>query len=200
MTEMGMPNRLQRHCCRYLKESKTHDRTIMGVRKAESTNRDLQYNEPTECRVYGRGRKKETAEAFYPILDWSDEDVVEFIVERGIKVHPLYYREDGTIDPERRLGCMCCPLAYYKKRLDYFRSYPKMVRAYCRAAQIYRENHPDVATVQKYGDVYEWFTREAFFEKQNQWEDHKRVVQFAPPNYKEFLQRYFGIELPDVRK
>lgn len=195
MTEMEMPNRFQRYCCRYLKEFKTLDRTIMGVRKAESTNRDMQYNEPTECRVYGSGKKKETAEAFYPILDWTDEDVVDFIMERGIKIHPLYYREDGTIDPKRRLGCMCCPLAYYKKRLEYFRRYPKMVRAYCRAAQIYRENHPDVATVKKYGDVYEWFTREVFFEKQHNWDDHKLVTQFTPPDYKEFLGRYFGIKL-----
>ena len=181
MEENGMPNRFQRSCCRLIKEKKTLDRCIQGVRKAESTERDKNYNEPTECRVYGKGRKKQTVEAFYPILDWTDDDVVEFITERGIKIHPLYYREDGTIDPKRRLGCMCCPLAYYKKRLDYFRRYPGMVKAYCRAAQRYRESHPDVDTVQKYGDVFEWFVREAFFERQGYWEDHKTVTQFAPP-------------------
>lgn len=181
MAEMGMPNRFQRHCCRYLKEYKTLDRSIMGIRKAESTKRNEQYGEPTECRVYGSGRKKETAEAFYPILDWSDEDVVAFVEARGIKLHPLYYREDGTIDASRRLGCMCCPMSYYKKRIDYFKSYPGMVRAYLRAAQKYIDSHPDTATVKKYGDVYEWFTREVFFEKQHNWEDHRTVVQFTPP-------------------
>lgn len=143
--------------------------------------RDKRYSEPTECRVYGKGRKKTTAEAFYPILDWTDNDVVDFIEERGIKVHPLYYREDGTIDPKRRLGCMCCPLAYYKKRIDYFKRYPNMVKAYCRAAQKFIDTHPDNETVQKYGDVFEWFTREVFFERQGYWEDHKTVTQFAPP-------------------
>ena len=181
MTEMGFPNQFQRYCCQYLKEHKTLDRIIMGVRKAESTRRDKHYEEPTECRVYGKGRKRETAEAFYPILDWTDDDVAEFITGRGIRIHPLYYREDGTIDPKRRLGCMCCPLAYYKKRLDQFRRYPGMVKAYCRAAQRYRERHPAVATVQKYGDVFEWFTREVFFERQGYWEDHKTVTQFTPP-------------------
>lgn len=192
---MGMPNRFYRTCCRLIKEHKTLDRCIMGIRKAESTDRDKNYQEPSECRIYGRGRKKSSVEAFYPILYWSDEDVVGFITERGLKVHPLYYREDGTIDPKRRLGCMCCPLAYYRKRLDYFRRYPGMVRAYCRAAQKYRDRHPDDETVLKYGDVYEWFTREVFFERQSWWVDHCRVVQFTPPNYKEFLERYFGIEM-----
>lgn len=181
IAEMGMPNRFQRSCCRLIKEHKVLDRCIMGVRKAESTSRDKNYEEPTECRIYGRGRKTESVEAFYPILSWTDDDVVAFIEARGIKVHPLYYREDGTIDPKRRLGCMCCPLAYYRKRIDYFRRYPGMVRAYCRAAQKYRDTHPDVDTVKKYADVYEWFTREVFFERQGYWEDHKVVTQFTPP-------------------
>lgn len=191
----GFPNQFQRHCCKMLKEYKVLDRSIMGVRKAESTRRAASYEEPTECRVYGRGRHKEYAETFYPILEWTDEDVVEFITERDIKVHPLYYQEDGTIDPKRRLGCMCCPMAYYKKRIDYFKRFPNMVKAYCRAGQKYRELHPDGKTVVKYADVYEWFTREIFFEKQGYWEDHKTVTQFTPPlNYQEFLERYFGIK------
>ena len=135
LAENGMPNRWQRHCCRLIKEKKTLDRAIHGVRKTESTKRDKNYEEPTECRVYGKGRKKITVEAFYPILNWSDEDVLNYIERHGIKIHPLYYREDGTIDPKRRLGCMCCPLSYYKKRLEYFRRFPGMVKAYCRAAQ-----------------------------------------------------------------
>ncbi len=45
-----------------------------------------------------------------PILDWTSQDVEEFIIERGIRLHPLYYREDGTIDCRRRLGCLGCPL------------------------------------------------------------------------------------------
>lgn len=195
LAENGFPNSWQRHCCRHLKEYKVLDRVIMGVRKAESTKRDKSYEEPTECRVYGKGRKKQSAEAFYPILTWTDEDVVDFITERGLRLHPLYYREDGTIDPKRRLGCMCCPLAYYRKRLDYFRRYPGMVRAYLRAAEKYRNAHPDVDTVKKYADVYEWFTREVFFERQAYWEDHKTVTQFTPPHYLEFLEKYFGIEL-----
>ncbi len=194
MAATGFPNRFQRSCCSVLKEYKVLGRVILGIRKSESTKRDSRYQEPTECRVYGTGRKKQRAEAFYPILDWTDEDVVAFVEERGIKLHPLYYREDGSIDPTRRLGCMCCPLAYYKKRIDYFKRYPGMVKAYCRAAQKFIDSHPDNKTVKKYTDVYEWFVRELFFERQGCWEDHKAVSQFMPINYREFLERYFGIE------
>ena len=195
MAKNGFQNMFQRSCCRVLKEYKVLDRCIQGIRKCESTKREKGYQEPTECRVYGKGRKKQSVEAFYPILDWTDDDVVTFIEERGIKVHPLYYREDGTIDPTRRLGCMCCPLAYYKKRIDYFRRYPRMVKAYCRAAKRYMDTHRDTPTVQKYVDVYEWFTREVFFERQGCWEDHKTVTKCTHVDYKEFLEKEFGITL-----
>ena len=142
----------------------------MGVRKAESTKRKQRYCEPTECRFYGR--KKEHVEAFYPILDWTDDDVVEFINSRGIKLHPLYYREDGTIDPKRRLGCMCCPLAYYKKRIEQFKKYPNMVKAYIRAGQKFRDTHPNASTIKKHPTVYQQFARDLFFEKQKDFEEY----------------------------
>ena len=168
------------------------DRSIMGVRKAESTKRAARYNEPTECRFYGS--KKEHVEAFYPILDWSDQDVVDFIEARHIKIHPLYYREDGTIDPKRRLGCMCCPLASTKKRLAQFRERPNMVKAYIRAEQKFRDTHPDAKTTKLYADVYEWAVREFFYDRQWQFEQSKESM-FGNPDYKQFLEQYFNIKL-----
>ena len=188
----GAPNRFSRHCCRYLKEYKVLDRSIMGVRKAESTKRAARYNEPTECRFYGS--KKEHVEAFYPILDWSDQDVVDFIEARHIKIHPLYYREDGTIDPKRRLGCMCCPLASTKKRLAQFRERPNMVKAYIRAEQKFRDTHPDAKNTKRYADVYEWAVREFFYDRQWQFEQSQGGM-FGNTDYKKMLEDYFGIDL-----
>ena len=188
----GAPNRFSRHCCRFLKEYKVMDRSIMGVRKAESVKRAARYIEPTECRFYGS--KKEHVEAFYPILDWSDQDVVDFIEARGIKIHPLYYREDGIIDPKRRLGCMCCPLASTKKRLEYLKKYPGMVKAYIRAEQKFRNTHPDSKTTKRYADVYEWAVREFFYDKQWQFEQSQGGM-FGNPDYKKILEDYFGIDL-----
>lgn len=199
--QMGLPNRFQRHCCRYLKEFKTLDKAVMGIRKAESTKRDKTYAEPTECRYYGAKIEQNHVEAIYPILDWTDKDVVEFIEQEHIDVHPLYRFKNGRIDPRRRLGCMCCPLAYYKKRLTQFKTYPSMVRAYCRAAQIYREKHPEVETVRKYHDVYQWFFREVFFERQKKWErwlaDNENSA-FSIRDYRKHLMDYFGIDLPEI--
>lgn len=190
--ENGLPNRFRRFCCGYLKEFKVLDRNIMGVRKAESNKRKARYNEPTECRFYGS--KKEHAEAFYPILDWTDQDVVDFIIDRNIKLHPLYYRADGSIDPKRRLGCMCCPLAGLRIRIDYFKRYPNMVKAYIRAAQRYRDKHPDAKTVKAYDNVYEWFYRDVFCYRQSDFEQSKQGL-FGNPDYKSFLEQQFNIKL-----
>lgn len=188
----GAPNRFARHCCRYLKEYKVLDRCIMGVRRAESTKRAARYSEPTECRFYGS--KKQHVEAFYPILDWSNKDVVDFIEARGIRIHPLYFREDGTIDPKRRLGCMCCPLASTKNRLAQFRERPGMVKAYIRAEQKFFDAHPDAKTAKQYADVYEWAVREFFYDRLWQFEQSKENM-FGTTDYKQFLMDYFGITL-----
>lgn len=188
----GFPNRFMRFCCRYLKEYKVLDRCIIGVRKAESTKRAARYSEPTECRFYGS--KRDHVEAFYPILEWSDQDVVDFITARGIKLHPLYYREDGSIDPKRRLGCMCCPLAGHRVRIEYFKRYPNMVKAYIWAGQKFRDTHPDAKTAKMYDNVYEWFVRDVFFEKQKDFNDNERGM-FGKIDYKEFLMNYFNINL-----
>lgn len=190
--EHGLPNRFQRFCCRYLKEYKVLDRCIMGVRKAESIRRAISYNEPTECRFYGS--KKQHVEAFYPILDWSDQDVVDFITARNINIHPLYYREDGTIDPKRRLGCMCCPLAYYKKRIDQFKKYPNMVKAYIRAGQKYRNKHPNVKSIKTHPTIYEQFVRDVFFSREKKFKETQNTL-FRPIDYKQFLMNYFNINL-----
>ena len=191
VAEAGYPNRFKRFCCQKLKEYKVLGKAVMGVRKAESTKRAARYTEPTECRFYGS--KKEHVEAIYPILEWTDEDVVEFINEKGIKLHPLYYREDGTIDPKRRLGCMCCPLASKKNRLEYFYKYPNMVKAYIRAGQKYRDNHPVGKTTLAYDNVYDWFVHDVFYEKQSQWE-YSRQGFLEPTDSKTFLEETFNIK------
>ena len=193
IADNGFPNRFMRFCCRYLKEYKVMDKCVMGVRKAESTKRAARYSEPTECRFYGS--KKNHVEAFYPILDWSDQDVVDFITERGIKVHALYYREDGTIDPKRRLGCMCCPLAFYKKRIEQFKQHPNMVKAYIRNGQKFRDTHPDAKSIKTHPTVYQQFVRDVFYERQQAFEQSQGGLFAEDIDYKKFLEDYFNIKL-----
>ena len=197
MSKRGYPNRYKRFCCSVLKEYKILDNSVMGIRKCESTKRSKMYTEPTACRIYGS--KNNHVNAIYPILDWSDEDELEFIVERGIKLHPLYYREDGSIDVTKRLGCMCCPLKYYKKRLQDFKQYPGMVNAYLRCGNEYLKSHPQSETAKQYSDVYEFFVANAFFDNYKDYTKAKLCgsILSDKPDYKKLIEDYFNIELPN---
>lgn len=197
MSKRGYPNRYKRFCCSVLKEYKILDNSVMGIRKCESTKRSKMYTEPTACRIYGS--KKNHVNAIYPILDWSDEDELEFIEERGIKLHPLYYREDGSIDVTKRLGCMCCPLKYYKKRLQDFKQYPGMVKSYLRCGNEYLKSHPQSETAKQYSDVYEFFVANAFFDNYRAFVKAKLCgsILSDKPDYKKLIEDYFNIELPN---
>ena len=198
MMKNGYPNRFKRFCCSVLKEYKILDNCVIGIRKCESVKRAKRYTEPTECRIFG-GNKKNHVNAIYPILDWSDEDELEFIKERGIKLHPLYYREDGSIDITKRLGCMCCPLMYYKKRLQAFKQYPGMVKAYLRFGNEFLKSHPKTKSAKQHSDVYEFFVANVFFDN---YKDYVKAnlegdIFGESVDYKKFLEDYFHITLTD---
>lgn len=89
VSEKGFPSRVSRWCCSVLKEYKVCDRAILGIRRSASRKRAERYKEPEVCRVYSA---KEKVKQYLPILEWTDRDVEEFIKERNIKCHPLYYR------------------------------------------------------------------------------------------------------------
>lgn len=132
VTEFGFPNRFRRFCCKYLKEYKILDTVILGVRRSESVKRSKIHKEPTECRIYNK-KKDIRSYIVYPILYWTDKDVEEFIADRKIRCHPLYYDEDGKFNVERRLGCQGCPIMGRKKRVEFFKSNPKWLKAWIRA-------------------------------------------------------------------
>ena len=62
-----------------------------------------------------------------PIIDWTDDDVWEFLHHYGCKSNPLYQCSSN------RIGCIGCPLASYKKRLREFEIYPKYKQLYISA-------------------------------------------------------------------
>lgn len=127
---------------------------------------------------------------YYPLLDWTDEDVAEFISERGVRCHPLYYDESGAFHPERRLGCMCCPLMSRRKRLESFRRNPRMVRFYIRNGAEYWRTHPDSSLREYFADVYEQFVCDVFCKDV---EDFRE--RFSGIDCKSFLEGEFGVGL-----
>lgn len=200
VAEKGMPNRFARFCCSELKEYKILDTCIMGVRKAESVKRAKRYTEPTECRVYS---KKEHVENVYPILDWSNDDVREFIIDRKLQLAPVYYDNDGSLHTERRLGCVGCPLINKAARLAQLKEYPTMVKAFVRAMTKFKVSHPTSMEWIKYDhrDVYESLVHHFFFPER--YADYLHAVsggffgEGARVNCKQFLEEYFNLSFEE---
>ena len=191
--ESGWPSRWMRFCCKALKEYKVYDRAVLGIRRAESVARTKRYHEPEVCRVYS---KTEKVRLYLPILEWTDEDVEQFIKMRGIKCHPHYYDADGNFCVKRRVGCIGCPLQADKGRAD-FKQYPRMFKAWVRAYHKWFTDHPDTKSAKTFANVYDAVYMKMFCNSMAEFYD-----AIAPPLFaeyqlhtKQFLEEYFDIDL-----
>lgn len=189
----GVPSRFVRFCCSELKEYKICDRAIQGVRRAESTARAKRYKEPEICRVYSKESK---VKVYLPILEWTDKDVERFILERGIKCHPLYYDKQGKFHVERRLGCIGCPLQSDNGKSDYLQ-YPRMLKQVIKSADIYLNTHPNVKSCKLFGNAYNMIFFKLFCESSESYHNLVTGGMFAESKIdaKKFLEDYFKIDL-----
>lgn len=188
----GLPSRMRRHCCDILKEYKILPYAVVGVRRDESKPRE-EYAEPTICREY---KKNDCAELYMPLLEFTAEDIKKFIMERGLKCHPLYYDEKGTFHVERRLGCIGCPLAYKKHRIKEFKKYPNMVKLYVKAAQKFLDAHPESHTLVYFKDAVEWFTFTLYCDTIEEWQKKFGATMFDDGiDCHEHLSHLFGINI-----
>ena len=104
-----------------------------------------------------------------PIIDWTDDDVWEFLRHYGCKSNPLY--ECGF----KRIGCIGCPMAE-KHRYKEFNRYPKYKLNYIRAfdrmlKERERRGKPNMDNWQSGYDVFKWWMGEdinqlSFFEEE----------------------------------
>lgn len=186
----GFPSRWARFCCSELKEYKIFDYAVLGIRRDESSKRAARYHEPELCRVYRGGQK---SRHYYPLLDWTAQDVAEFVKTYNVQCHPLYYDENGTFHPERRLGCMCCPLASSRKRIEEFRKHPNMVKLYVRYGQQWLDRHPNVKSHENFDNAFEMFVGTLFFESKAAFQSAKNGL-FGTIDCKEILEREFKIK------
>ena len=104
MEEKGMPSRFSRFCCSELKEYPILPRAIVGIRREESIKRRERYKEPERCRVYKNIKGKPKVRQYLPLLDWTLEDVAEFISERKIKCAPVFYDRGGAVPSRKKIG------------------------------------------------------------------------------------------------
>ncbi|MBQ8552533.1 MAG: phosphoadenosine phosphosulfate reductase family protein [Clostridia bacterium] len=139
------PMRLARYCCAELKEHGGKDRVcITGVRWAESTRRKTNRgiveiastkavpqlmitNDNEESRKEFETCTAKGKRVVNPIIDWTDDEVWEFIERYLIPVNPLY--DFGF----KRVGCVGCPMnTHAAQELD---ALPKYKQAFIRTMQ-----------------------------------------------------------------
>lgn len=139
------PTRVVRYCCSVLKEQGGNGRMITtGVRWAESvkrrqsrgiyekTSRDLSRrviisNDNDDARRLFEDCRLQAKRVCNPIVDWTDDEVWDYIEAEHIQTNPLY----GC--GFRRVGCIGCPMAGKAGRQAEFARYPAYERMYIRA-------------------------------------------------------------------
>lgn len=94
-----------------------------------------------------------------PIIDWSTEEVWEFIHEYNLPYCELY--DQGW----SRLGCIGCPMARGKEQEREFARYPKYKALYLKAFEKMLANNKAKGVKSKMDwqtaeDVMEWWTSE----------------------------------------
>ena len=144
----GMPRRQGRWCCELIKEKSGGGRRVVtGIRWQESSRR----------------AKRRLVEACYadksklyvnPIIDWTVQDVWEYIKGRGLPYCSLY--DEGF----KRLGCVLCPMESPKQTQIELKRWPKLADAWKRACYRHyysrQETKPEV--------VARWSTPEDFWQ------------------------------------
>lgn len=141
------PTRIVRYCCAYLKETGGYGRMVVtGVRWAESArrandralvnigtakkDRKMLMNDNDEARQLVESCYQRKKVVLNPIINWSDEDVWEFIHKYDVPYCKLY--DEGY----HRLGCIGCPMntaaaaelvKYPTYRRAYLRAFKKML-------------------------------------------------------------------------
>ena len=110
-------------------------------------------NDNEESRKMVEQCYKQSKTVVNPIIDWSTDEVWEFIKEYDIPYCKLY--DEGY----KRLGCIGCPMGTNESRIKDFERYPKYKQAYIRAFDKMIANYSSGGGYSwKHGtDVFRWY-------------------------------------------
>ncbi len=160
------PTRLFRYCCEVLKEGGGAGRFIAtGIRWEESNKRKnratyevaskeriMLNNDNDEKRMLFETCQMKAKRVVNPIIDWTEEDVWNFLHDRKVSVNPLYCEQS-------RVGCIGCPMAG-KAREKQFERWPKYkdmyMRAFAKMLEVRKERGLKT-TWNTAEEVYDWW-------------------------------------------
>jgi len=137
-----LPTRKTRYCCEHLKEYAGNNETVItGIRWEESNSR--------KCREFYEKDTNKNKWYVNPIIDWEEWEVWEYIEKNKLPVCGLY-------DTQGRIGCIGCPMQYYKSRQRELNRYPRFKNMYLKAIQKVIDNGK-FKEFKDAQDVYEWW-------------------------------------------
>ena len=115
------PTRIARYCCKWLKERGGEGRfVVLGVRAQESSQRS--HRNMVEACNKGKGRW-----FLNPIIDWTEDDVWNYIKKEELPYSSLY--DEG----QKRIGCILCPMGNKAQRIQQAERWPAFKRIYVGA-------------------------------------------------------------------
>lgn len=140
------PGKGGRFCCSELKEYAGKGQLIItGIRHEESKQR-----EKRQIFEYNTNKKDKNKRFLNPIIYWTEKEVWEYIKENHLPYPELY--DCGM----KRIGCIGCPMAYYKTRQKELNKYPRFKVMYIKAIRKRMEKGFFKDFKDEY-DVFEWW-------------------------------------------
>lgn len=146
----GMPHRQARWCCELYKENGGEGRLVLtGIRWRESNNR-------SKRKMAEHCLKDKSKKLLHPIIDWTTEDIWQYIRENNMPYCKLY--DEGW----KRIGCLFCPMqsnAFKHKEVE---RYPAFVRAFINAMEKLKKLREQQGneSCKKWGngkEMFEWY-------------------------------------------
>lgn len=131
----GFPTMFKRFCCKELKEKYYADYAFFGVRRDESVRRSKCYTGFDDIYYY---TKKKFTNRFFPLVNFTDEDIEYCVNHYNLECHPDYYDHNGKFCVNRRLGCIGCPLQSDRGKKD-FLEYPILLKQILRRGILFHQ-------------------------------------------------------------
>lgn len=154
MLKYGFPTRQRRWCCSAYKEKSIEimemcetPTIILGVRREESTKR-------AGRKIYETCFKDKRRKFVNPIVDWTEDEVWEFIRKHKLEYCSLY--DIGY----KRVGCIMCPLASQESRIRDAERYPRYKKLFIKYFRLFYERckNPQIKERYKNGEeLFNWW-------------------------------------------